>query len=320
MPPKSEDSQRSSFMLSQQPPPAQIDEDRRSGSTGHVRSKQSPPYLIIGAGLLVVIGVFVGQWILSPISSPIILRNPSTLSEGITPDPAPAPMMLVPAGEFVMGAHQEYEMAEKDERTTHTVYLSAFSIDQYEVTTARYAKFIQETKRPAPKYWSEEALKQHERKPVVGVDWNDAAAYCAWVEKRLPTGAEWEKAARGTDQRLYPWGSEEPSRQWANFDHCCEKGYEALTEVGSFEQGKSPYGVYDMAGNVWEWVADRYDEGSYGTNPERNPTGRSSGEKRMVRGGAWDSTSAYVRSSYRLGLSPTFRLDNIGFRCAKDAK
>ena len=267
-----------------------------------------------------VIGVFVGQWILSPISSPIILRNPSTQSEGITPDPAPAPMMLVPAGEFVMGAHQEYEMAEKDERTTHTVYLSAFSIDQYEVTTARYAKFIQETKRPAPKYWSEEALKQHERKPVVGVDWNDAAAYCAWVEKRLPTGAEWEKAARGTDQRLYPWGSEEPSRQWANFDHCCEKGYEALTEVGSFEQGKSPYGVYDMAGNVWEWVADRYDEGSYGTNPERNPTGRSSGEKRMVRGGAWDSTSAYVRSSYRLGLSPTFRLDNIGFRCAKDAK
>lgn len=328
MPPKSEDSQRSSFMHSQQPPPAQ-DEDRRSGSTGHVRSKQSPPYLIIGAGLLVVIGVFVGQWILSSTSSSIITRNPSafqateslrTQSRRIMQEPGPETMVLVPAGEFVMGAHQEYEMADKDERTSHTVYLSAFSIDQYEVTTARYAKFIQETKRPAPKYWSEEALKQHERKPVVGVDWNDAAAYCAWVEKRLPTGAEWEKAARGTDQRLYPWGSEEPSRQWANFDHCCEKGYEALTEVGSFEQGKSPYGVYDMAGNVWEWVADRYDEGSYGTNPERNPTGRSSGEKRIVRGGAWDSTSAYVRSSYRLGLSPTFRLDNIGFRCAKDAK
>ena len=270
--------------------------------------------------MLVVIGVFVGQWILSPISSPIILRNPSTQSEGITPDPAPAPMMLVPAGEFVMGAHQEYEMADKDERTTHTVYLNAFSIDRYEVTTARYAKFIQETKRPAPKYWSEETLKQHERKPVVGVDWNDAAAYCAWVEKRLPTGAEWEKAARGTDLRLYPWGNEEPGRQWANFDHCCDKGYEALTEVGSFEQGKSPYGVYDMAGNVWEWVADRYDEGSYGKSTERNPTGRSTGEKRIVRGGAWDSASTYVRSSYRLRLSPTFRLDNIGFRCARDAK
>jgi formylglycine-generating enzyme required for sulfatase activity len=235
-------------------------------------------------------------------------------------EPGPATMVLVPAGEFVMGAHQEYEMADKDERTTHTVYLNAFSIDRYEVTTARYAKFIQETKRPAPKYWSEETLKQHERKPVVGVDWNDAAAYCAWVEKRLPTGAEWEKAARGTDLRLYPWGNEEPGRQWANFDHCCDKGYEALTEVGSFEQGKSPYGVYDMAGNVWEWVADRYDEGSYGKSAERNPTGRSSGEKRIVRGGAWDSASTYVRSSYRLRLSPTFRLDNIGFRCARDAK
>ena len=329
MPPKSEDSQRSSFMHSQQPPPAQIDEDRRSGSTGHVRSKQSPPYLIIGAGLLVVIGAFVGQWILSSTPSSIITRNPSafqatellrTQSQRIMQEPGPATMVLVPAGEFVMGAHQEYEMADKDERTTHTVYLNAFSIDRYEVTTARYAKFIQETKRPAPKYWSEETLKQHERKPVVGVDWNDAAAYCAWVEKRLPTGAEWEKAARGTDLRLYPWGNEEPGRQWANFDHCCDKGYEALTEVGSFEQGKSPYGVYDMAGNVWEWVADRYDEGSYGKSTERNPTGRSTGEKRIVRGGAWDSASTYVRSSYRLRLSPTFRLDNIGFRCARDAK
>ena len=279
--------------------------------------------------MLVVIGAFVGQWILSSTPSSIITRNPSafqatellrTQSQRIMQEPGPATMVLVPAGEFVMEAHQEYEMADKDERTTHTVYLNAFSIDRYEVTTARYAKFIQETKRPAPKYWSEETLKQHERKPVVGVDWNDAAAYCAWVEKRLPTGAEWEKAARGTDLRLYPWGNEEPGRQWANFDHCCDKGYEALTEVGSFEQGKSPYGVYDMAGNVWEWVADRYDEGSYGKSTERNPTGRSTGEKRIVRGGAWDSASTYVRSSYRLRLSPTFRLDNIGFRCARDAK
>lgn len=329
MPPKSEDSQGPSLLQSRQSPPAQIDEGSRSGSTGHARLKQSPPYLIIGAALLVVIGAFVGQWILSSTSSPIITKNPSafqateslrTQSQRIMQDPGPVRMVLVPAGEFMMGAHQDYEIAGKDEQTTHTVYLNAFYIDQYEVTTARYAKFIQETKRPAPKYWSEEVLQQHERKPVVGVDWNDAAAYCAWGEKRLPTEAEWEKAARGTDQRLYPWGNEEPSRQWANFDHCCDKGYEALAEAGSFEQGKSPYGVYDMAGNVWEWVADRYDEGSYGKSQERNPTGRSSSEKRIVHGGAWDSAPAYVRSSYRLRLSPTFRLDNIGFRCAQDAK
>lgn len=316
-------------MHSQQSPPAQIDEDRRSGLTGHARLKQSPPYLIIGAGLLVVSGAFVGQWILSPIPSSIITRNPSAFqtteslrsqSHEIMQDPGRAPMVLVPAGKFMMGARQEYEMTDKDERTAHTVYLDAFYIDQYEITTARYAKFFQETKRSAPKYWSEQVLTQHERKPVVGVDWNDAAAYCSWAGKRLPTEAEWEKAARGTDQRLYPWGNEEPSRQWANFDHCCDKGYEALTEVGSFEQGKSPYGAYDMAGNVWEWVADQYDEGSYGKSPEWNPTGRSSGEKRIARGGAWDSASAYVRSSYRLRLSPTFRLDNIGFRCAQNAK
>lgn len=308
-------------------PPSESDEDQPGASTSAARSKQSPPYLIIGASLLVVVGAFAGQWILSHIPSSIITKILSafqttellhTQSEGITPDPAPAPMVLVLAGEFMMGARQEYGMADKDERMIHTVYLDTFYIDQYEITTARYAKFFQETKRSAPKYWSEQVLKQHERKPVVGVDWNEAVAYCSWAGKRLPTEAEWEKAARGTDQRLYPWGNAEPSQQWANFDHCCDSThYGILTEVGSFEEGKSPYGVYDMAGNVWEWVADWSDGGSDAKSRERNPTGPSSGEKRVVRGGSWDSAPAYIRSSYRLRLSPTFRLDNIGFRCAQ---
>ncbi|MBS0181769.1 MAG: formylglycine-generating enzyme family protein [Nitrospira sp.] len=300
-------------------PPLELDEDQPGASTRAARSKQSPSYFFIGAGLLVVVGAFAGQWILSPIPSSIITRIPSTQSEEMTPDPGPAPMSLVSAGEFMMGARQDDKMAAKDERTAHTVHLDAFSIDQYEVTTARYAKFFQETKRSAPKYWSEEVLTQHERKPVVGVDWNDAVAYCSWAGKRLPTEAEWEKAARGTDQRLYPWGNEEPSQQWANFDHCCDSNhYRDLTDVGSFEGGTSPYGVYDMAGNVWEWVADWSDGGSDAKSRERTPTGPSSGEKRVVRGGAWDSAPLYVRSSYRLRLSPTFRLDNIGFRCAQD--
>ena len=309
-------------------PPSESDEDHPGASTRAARSKLSPPYLIIGLSLLVVMGAFVGQWILSPIPSSIITRILSAFqtteslrnkNQGITPDPGPAPMVLVPAGEFMMGARQEYGMADKDERTIHTVYLDAFSIDQYEITTARYAKFFQETKRSAPKYWSEEVLTQHERKPVVGVDWNDAVAYCSWAGKRLPTEAEWEKAARGTDQRLYPWGNAKPSQQWANFDHCCDSNhYGDLTDVGSFEGGTSPYGVYDMAGNVWEWVADWSDGGYDAKSRERNPTGPSSAEKRVVRGGSWDSAPAYVRSSYRLRLSPTFRLDNIGFRCARD--
>ncbi len=311
-----------------EPPPAQTDEDRPGASTRAARSKQSPSYLLIGTSLLLVTGAFAGQWILSHIPSSIITRIPSvfqpteslrTQSQGITPDPGPAPMVLVPAGEFMMEARQDDKMADKDERITHAVYLDAFSIDQYEITTARYAKFVQATKRSAPKYWSEEVLKQHERKPVVGVDWNDAVAYCSWAGKRLPTEAEWEKAARGTDQRLYPWGNAEPSQQRANFDHCCDSNhYGDLTDVGSFDGGTSPYGVHDMAGNVWEWVADWSDEGYYGKSRERNPTRLSSGDKRVVRGGAWDSAPAYIRSSYRLRLSPMFRLDNIGFRCARD--
>jgi len=235
------------------------------------------------------------------------------------PDPGPASMVLVPAGEFIMGSHQDGRLALKDEWPTHPVYLDAFYIDQYEVSTAHYAKFLQETKRLPPKYWSEQVLKQHERKPVVGVDWDEAAAYCSWSGKRLPTEAEWEKAARGIDQRLYPWGDAEPSWQRANIDHCCDfSNHGALTNVGSFEGGKSPYGAYDMAGNVWEWVADWYDGDYYGKSPEHNPTGPSMGAKRVLRGGAWDSAPVYVRSADRLKLSPKFRLDNIGFRCARD--
>ncbi|MDH4305576.1 MAG: SUMF1/EgtB/PvdO family nonheme iron enzyme, partial [Nitrospira sp.] len=113
-----------------------------------------------------------------------------------------APMVLIPAGEFMMGSRDDDKSASNDERPVHSVYLNAFYLDQYEVTTTRYATFFQETNRTAPQYWSERVLKEHENKPVVGVHWNDAAAYCSWAGKRLPTEAEWEKAARGTDQRL----------------------------------------------------------------------------------------------------------------------
>lgn len=115
-----------------------------------------------------------------------------------------APMVLVPAGEFTMGSRGDDKNASNDERPAHSVYLDAFYIDQYEVTTSRYARFFQETNRTAPGFWSDKVVKEHGSKPVVGVDWNDATAYCAWAGKRLPTEAEWEKAARGTDQRTFP--------------------------------------------------------------------------------------------------------------------
>jgi len=159
------------------------------------------------------------------------------------------PMVLIPAGEFMMGSQESDRNARDKERPAHSVYLDAFYIDQYEVTTARYATFFQATNRPKPRYWSELILRQHGRKPVVWVDWKDASTYCTWAGKRLPTEAEWEKAARGTDQRLYPWGNQPPTDQRANFGRCCDfKDYAVLADVGSFEQGKSPYGVYDMAG------------------------------------------------------------------------
>ncbi|MDH4080878.1 MAG: SUMF1/EgtB/PvdO family nonheme iron enzyme [Nitrospira sp.] len=256
---------------------------------------------------------------------PTVKRGGATADETVAAKPRPtaspakdiidkdgAPMVLIPAGEFMMGSRDNDESAQNDERPAHPVYLDAFSIDQYEVTTSRYAKFFQATNRAAPHYWSEQVLKRHGNKPVVGVDWNDATAYCAWTGKRLPTEAEWEKAARGTDQRVYPWGNASPSEQRANFSHCCDfKDYGALTDVGSYEAGKSPYGAYDMAGNVWEWVADWYDESYYGKSPDRNPKGPSAGQYRVLRGGSWVYVPVNVRSANRLWNSPSERYDRM---------
>lgn len=236
-----------------------------------------------------------------------------------------APMVLVPAGEFTMGAPDNDKDGFPDERPAHPVYLDAFYIDQFEVTTARYATFFKETKRNPPQLWSEAVLKQHGNKPVVGVTWDDAQAYCQWAGKRLPTEAEWEKAARGTDQRWYPWGNDPPNKRLANFDNCCDfQDYAVLSDVGSFEGGQSPYGAYDMAGNVWEWMGDWYDRTLYpqrakGKTPVRNPRGPEKGEIRVLRGGSWDYEAGSMRTSYRNGVNPTFRVNYIGFRCAQGA-
>lgn len=231
-----------------------------------------------------------------------------------------APMVLVPAGEFMMGSREDDNSAQHDERPAHSVYLDAFYIDQYEVTTSRYARFFRETKRSVPEYWSEQVMQQHGRKPVVGVDWNDATAYCSWAGKRLPTEAEWEKAARGTDQRVYPWGNAAPSKALANFDRSYDfNDYGALTDIGSFVDGKSPFNAYDMAGNVWEWVADWYDETYYSKRPDRKPKGPLSGAYRVVRGGFSSVKPFDVRSAGRDRYGPMGRNASLGFRCAQDS-
>jgi len=237
-----------------------------------------------------------------------------------------APMVLVPAGEFMMGSGKDDQLADGNERPLHQIYLDAYYLDQYEVTTSRYARFLQQQRKyNPPSAWSEQILKQHGQKPVIYVSWYDAYAYCAWAGKRLPTEAEWEKAARGTDQRLYPWGNEVPLPQRANFNQSSEASYtayyEALTDVGSFEQGKSPYGLYDMTGNVWEWVTDWYESDYYAKSPDRNPKGPSSGKNRVLRGGGWSSKPHDLRSTIRLGhYPPSGSWQDTGFRCAQDAK
>ncbi len=227
-----------------------------------------------------------------------------------------APMVLVPAGWFTMGSND----GQRDERPPHQVYLDAFYMDKFEVTTSLYGEFFATTGRQQPRYWSDVRLVSDGDRPVVGVSWDDADAYCRHYKKRLPTEAEWEKAARGMEGRAYPWGNDAPTGRHANFGKHHEwKGYNTLTKVGSFEEGKSPYGIHDLAGNVWEWVADGYGRNYYLHSPDRNPKGPNSGEFRVLRGGSWGNAPDDLRSAERLGLVPTTRYEILGFRCSQDA-
>ena len=168
-------------------------------------------------------------------------------------------MAIVPAGEFIMGSYDH-----DNESPPHQVTLGPFRIDRYEVTTRHYAEFLDAVRRDPILNWDEVDWKTDFNRPVIGVTWYDADAYCRWAGKRLPSEAEWEKAARGTDARKFPWGNSSPTSDYANYGKCCEwKGYSTLAAIGSYGVGESPYGVHDMAGNVWEWVEDWYDANYY---------------------------------------------------------
>jgi formylglycine-generating enzyme required for sulfatase activity len=230
-----------------------------------------------------------------------------------------APMVSIPAGEFWMGSPNDEGTA--NEHPRHWVYLDAYDMDRFEVTVSRYADFLQSTGRQAPHDWAKVKISKHSNLPVVGVSWNDAETYCRWAGKRLPTEAEWEKAARGTDERTYPWGDEQPTSGLANFGktHTRRVYDERLAPVESYEAGNSPYGLHHMAGNVYEWTADWFDEDFYAKSPQRNPTGPSSGQYRMLRGGSWLFKPIDVRSAHRSYTTPTNQYDYIGFRCAQDS-
>jgi formylglycine-generating enzyme required for sulfatase activity len=251
-------------------------------------------------------------------------------------------MLLVPEGWFTMGSTEAeikagYELGKKydantseswfaDEKPQHRVWVDAFYMDKYEVTVGEYKAFLRATGRQGlPESVSQYAPK--DTHPVVQVSWDDADAYCRWAGKQLPTEAQWEKAARGTDGRQYPWGNDAVNGKRANYcDTRCESflgedksqddGYKYTAPVGSYPLGKSPYGIEDLAGNVWEWVQDWHDAEYYSRSPERNPVNATPGTSRVLRGGGWLNGLAFVRAANRSGNAPDFRYGAIGFRCA----
>ncbi|HKI53947.1 MAG TPA: SUMF1/EgtB/PvdO family nonheme iron enzyme [Anaerolineales bacterium] len=219
-------------------------------------------------------------------------------------------LLYVPAGEFMMGS----EDGDDDEKPVHTVYLDAFWIDQTEVTNAMYAKCVHDGKCDEPTETGLLSNSKYANYPVNFVSWDNASAYCSWAGRRLPTEAEWEKAARGENAFIYPWGNDVPNNNILNLDEIV-----FFSTVGKYPMGASPYGALDMAGNAVEWVEDWYDSGYYQNSPSFNPPGPSFGQKRVVRGfGIQDTT--VPPSADRGAADPSSTEYFVGFRCDMDAE
>jgi formylglycine-generating enzyme required for sulfatase activity len=231
-------------------------------------------------------------------------------------NPLPIDWVTIPAGDFTMGSTQADPNSDFAEQPRHTVYLDAYRMGKYEVTNQQYAQCEQAGICGLPYDVGRLRDPAYARHPVVYVPWEDASTFCQWTGGRLPTDAEWEKAARGgLEGRLYPWGDEEPvparqARNGANYDRYSGD----IQPVGSY--APNGYGLYDMAGNVWEWVADWYWFGGYGVSPEKNPQGPESGVDRVLRGGSWLDVAANIRVADREMAAPDYATSVIGFRCA----
>jgi formylglycine-generating enzyme required for sulfatase activity len=262
-------------------------------------------------------------------------------------------MVYIPHGEFSMGSN-DYD----DEKPPHNVFLDGYWMGKTEVTVGQFKIFINETgyvteaeksggayvriegswKEKKDANWKNPYFSQEDKHPVVCVSWNDANAYCDWLSKKtglkfkLTTEAQWEKAARGEDGRKYPWGNSPPSSDKANFadkqawlkekfdwaDKDIDDGYAYTSPVGTYPQGASPYDLLDMAGNVWEWCNDWYDDDYYKTSPDKNPVGPKNGTDRVLRGGGWNNDAVLIRCAFRDFNVPSNRLVDVGFRLCQD--
>ena len=266
--------------------------------------KPYPGKTTIFIAVLLVIGCSCRSRV--PVPTPEAQSVDQGVPTSLTADKDPGTMVLIPAGHFMMGS----EEGEEDERPLHKVYLDAFYIDTAEVTCARYGRFLSETGYPPHQLWNPEYDRPED--PVVGVSWYDASAFARWAGKRLPTEAEWEKAARGgSDGKRYPWGDEidKTKANYASF---------GITPVKSFEP--NGYGLYDMAGNVGEWCEDWYSDTYYSMSSGERPRGPQRGERKVVRGGAWYNEESGLRIANRYKNAPDLGNFNTGFRCAQSVK
>ena len=252
-------------------------------------------------------------------TQPGATKTPTSVPDTPTPVPTDTPppqvgtteMVMIPAGPFIMGSDTD----DPDETPQQQVDLPAFEIDLFEVTNAQFAAFVEtagyqtDEEKGGGAGWRSFYTEGKDNHPAVKVSWNDALAYCQWAGKRLPSEAEWEKAARGTDGRVYPWGNDwDPEKANAR-----ATGYRGTIPVGSLGAGVSPYGVFDMGGNVWEWTSDWYQP--YPGSSYQDPY---YGERfRVTRGGGWFEEADTVRAANRNSTSPTAANDDLGFRCTR---
>ena len=217
--------------------------------------------------------------------------------------------IAIPAGEFIMGS-TDFE----DAQPVRKVKVSAFQMARTEVTREHYERFMKATGAREPYHWKSD-LFVRPNSPVIGVTYDDALAYCRWAGGRLPTEAEWEYAARGTDGRRYPWGDEEPDKNLAVYH--LDVGFGGTMPVAQKIAGASPFGILDVAGNAYEWCADWYSPAYYATAPKEDPKGPPTGKLRVIRGGAWISLPDACRCAARQSFRPDAAGTLLGFRVAR---
>ncbi len=320
-------------------------EQRRVAAAARLQClRQRLPWLAGGAAAVILVAALVVLQPWDPVIWPSPLIRPSTVTPTTTPRPPTATpsssptleigstwissvdgmvQVYVPAGDFLMGSSDGDPEAQADEKPQRAVHLDAYWIDQTEVTKAQYQQCVDAGKCEAPRCTGT-GQRNH---PVVCVSWYDATDYCAWAGRRLPSEAEWEKAARGTDGRIYPWGNPEVAGNLLSYcdsncsygwlDSTVDDGYVETASVGSYPKGASPYGAMDLAGNALEWVADWYEETYYESLPVQNPLGPETGQLRILRGGSWNDYLRNARCACRDGSFPVYRFNYIGFRCAR---